>query len=227
MNRRSAKRFLADVQAAGVRVIPMSVPEESGMLVRVMGPMAGYQVALKLKDVIAEQAGFGTPARVPGVERVCRGIAAAEELLEEKLGDGPPLAEILGSGLVLLASGGYGSAVQNLGTKILEGMGLVLPPFWDLLEFAHGGFQQFFLGPGTAIALTRTGALRETEWMSRVPGDVGPQASPMARTSCSLGMAVFRFRARGLFQWAPGPVAEGVRERSAGVARARSRWPAI
>ena len=166
--------FLAEVQAAGVRVIPMSVPEESGMLVRVMGPMAGYQVALKLKEVIAEQAGFGTPARVPGVDRVCRGIAAAEELLEEQLGDGPPLAEILGSGLVLLASGGYGSAVQNLGTKILEGMGLVLPPFWDLLEFAHGGFQQFFLGPGTAIALTRTGALRETEWMSRVQEMLDP-----------------------------------------------------
>ncbi|MFP8873646.1 MAG: creatininase family protein [Myxococcota bacterium] len=162
--------FLDAMQDAGVRVIPLAAPRENGMLVRVLGPMLGYLVALRLTSAIARAGELGETYAALDVETICTGIAASEATLDTKLGGCQPLANLLGSGLVLLASGGYGEALQNLRTKVLEGMGLPFPPLWDLLEFAHGGFQKFVSGPGTAIALTRAGAPWEGDWMSRARG---------------------------------------------------------
>ena len=161
------KAFLEGMRDAGVRVIPLAAPQEDGLLVRVLGPMLGYLVALRLTSAIARAGEFVETSAELDVEAICSCIAGSEASLETRLAGRQPLGNLLGSGLVLLASGGYGEALQNLRTKVLEGMGLSFPPLWDLLEFAHGGFQRFISEPGTAIALTRAGAPWEADWMSR------------------------------------------------------------
>ena len=54
----------------------------------------------------------------------------------------------------MVTSGGYGEAVQNLRTKVLEGVGCAAPALWDLLEFSHGGFQEVFNREATWVALS-------------------------------------------------------------------------
>lgn len=163
-------KFLEEARDADVRIVPLHAPTEDGMLVRVLGPMLGYLAALRLGEAIARAAGAEEGPKRVGVELLCTAISKTEGHLSDVLGEEASLAGVLGGPLVLLTSGGYGEAVENLRTKVLEGMGLPLPPLWDLLEFSHGGFQNFYSQSGTAIALTRAGAPLEAGWMERARG---------------------------------------------------------
>lgn len=146
-------RWLGGLEAAGVDVRRFPGEDEYGTLVRVVGPMAGTWRALTLAHAIAAATGSSAGALPPAdVERVCEAIARA-----------PLLANAVETGwldepLAFLTFGAYGELVLNLRYKVLEGMLRPMPPVWDLLELAHGPFQQAYDRPATFLALARADA---------------------------------------------------------------------
>lgn len=160
---------LARVCAAGVRLVslPEALAAESGTLLRVAGPLVGYVVALAVARSLARELGQMPEALVFPVDRVCEALAAAPDRAARAFPESPlPFAP--GVRLGLLASGGYAERATNLGTKIQEGLLLPAPPCWDLLEFAHGPFQELYDGEAWWVALARSDAAHEPELLARL-----------------------------------------------------------
>ena len=154
---RRKRATLARVAAADGRVVTLPGGEEAGLLLRVAGPLAGYAVAFRLAAAIAgEQPAVRLdPARVVAAMRAA--AACAARLPRDGL-DGE---------LALLASGGYGALADNLALTVAEGLYQPPPPIWDLIDFAHGPFQQLYPRPVTLLALARRGASGEADLLRR------------------------------------------------------------
>jgi creatinine amidohydrolase len=70
--------------------------------------------------------------------------------------------------LLLLASGPYRGAVENLRLKCTEGLLRDVAPVSDPIEMAHGPFQALFSGTATLLAFTRPDAPHERERLARL-----------------------------------------------------------
>ena len=147
------REFLRALEAAGVRVMPFLGEDEYGTLVRVSGPLLGYAAALDFARGVA--CAGRLPEALPewDVEAIVSRMSAAERCVEEHFPSGTSLEAALRPGLTLLASGGYGEMIENLRTKVQEGLRLPLPALFDVLEFAHGGFQQLAGSEAAVLAL--------------------------------------------------------------------------
>src|SRR5207244_1589614 len=163
------------------------------------GPMTGYAAAITLARAAAEAAGRGTagllPAALP-VDDVCARVAGAAARLAHEHADLDAAA--LEDGLAFLASGVYGDVLANLRAKVLEGMLLREPPLWDLLEFAHGPFQQQFPERVTLLALTRADAPGEDELLARLGRMLVPGRHRLVRWRSSLPGALALFEHEAL-----------------------------
>jgi len=173
--------FLAELRTSGVEVRTFAAGEnEYDTLVRVIGPMAGYWCALELVEGLAPAAaGIGA-----SLDAVCTAIAEAPS----RLGALEPPVDPgwLATNPALLTTGTYGAMVENLRLKILEGMLLPAPPVWDLLDVAHGPFQQAFDGPATFLALTRPDAVAEDDLLVRLAGMLDPGRHRLVRLAATL-----------------------------------------
>ncbi len=155
----TAAGFVAHCQAQGVSLValPEAVSDEYQTLVRVMGPALGYAAGIALARVVA-----GVTAGEPAVSdfipelsaaRLEHSVEAAATRLSTVFPQDEPLSPLFGREVVLLSAHGYGELIQNLRGKLMEGMGLPQPALWDLLEFAHGGYQRIYRRSATLIAL--------------------------------------------------------------------------
>jgi len=159
---------VAALAARGVVVQRVPAAEEYGTLLRVAGPMLGYASALHLARASARAAGRAPRGLLPGaipVDEVCARVADAPQRLAREHADLDATA--LEAGCALLATGPYVELLANLRAKILEGALLPEPPAWDLLELAHGPFQQIHARPFTLLAVTREGVAGEAELLDR------------------------------------------------------------
>lgn len=165
----SRQAAVAALEARGVVVQRIAAAEEYGTLLRVAGPLLGHAAALQLALAAARAAGRKPagllPASIP-IDDVCARVAAAPERLAREHDDLDAAA--LEAGSALLASGGYAELLSNVRAKIVEGLLLPEPPVWDLLDFAHGPFQQIHARPWTLLALTRTDAPGESALLDRL-----------------------------------------------------------
>jgi creatinine amidohydrolase len=171
---------LQALDRAGGRVVPLPGGEEAGLLLRVAGPLAGYAVAFRLAAAIARAAGRGeaTPRLDPDrVVAAMRRAAGAAARLPHDLLDGE---------IALLASGGYGALADNLAHTIGEGLYRPTPPVWDLLDFAHGPFQQLFAQRVTFLALARRGAAGEADLLARAARMLDRRRHRLVRLSATL-----------------------------------------
>ncbi|HZR83789.1 MAG TPA: creatininase family protein [Candidatus Binatia bacterium] len=158
------RSFLALARERGLRVLRTPGGDEYGALLRVVGPMVGYATALALARSFA---GEPTALDVPS-DAICAAVADAGRRAAA-LADELPRAA-LEAPLAFLASGAHVERVANLPLKVLEGMLRPQPPVWDLLDFAHGPFQQSWGGTATFLALLRNDAPREDELLARLEG---------------------------------------------------------
>jgi creatinine amidohydrolase/Fe(II)-dependent formamide hydrolase-like protein len=163
------RRALDDAIAAGARVLSYPGADEFGTLLRVIGPMNGYAAALRFATAAAR----ARPSwnEVP-VGDICAAVAGASGKLARAAGDLP--AHELERSLLLTASGVHTARLENLRLKFLEGTLRPPPPVWDLLELAHGPFQQLFAGAATLLAFTRADAAEEDELMARLAAMLDP-----------------------------------------------------
>ena len=220
-SRDAGKRaVLAAVTGAGGRVVPLPGGEEAGLLLRVAGPLAGYAVAYRLAAAIA-RAAAPEPARrtgrdeaalrldVPRIVTAMRRAAALAARLPHDLFDGE---------LALLASGGYGALVDNFALTIGEGLFQPPPPVWDLLDFAHGPFQELFARRATFLALTRRGAVGEADLLVRTARMLDRRRHRLVRLPATLPGAQALFEHQALLD---GVLLRAIAAR--GVDQAR--WP--
>lgn len=160
-----ATRCLAAFAAAGGRILRTPAPPETGLLLRVIGPLLGALAAIELARAIAATRGVSAPwPRFDGdtLAAALEAAGARGRALRAAL-PGDPLA----GALALLAGGSRSAGAGGLARKLLEGLRAPLPPVFDLLDFAHGGFQQLFEEPATLLALTSPDAPEEEPLLAR------------------------------------------------------------
>jgi creatinine amidohydrolase len=158
---------LAPLRSAGVVVQTIDGANEFGTLVRVVGPMAGYVMALRLAQSLG-----GLVA--PDFDGLTEPFAT---VVPPALG-----ADQLAAPLAFVTSGTYADVVQNLQYKIMEGLLLPMPPVWDVLHLAHGPFQERLPGAATFMALTRPDAPGEAALLDRFASMLDP--ATMVRVRC-------------------------------------------
>ena len=161
--------MLASLAARGVVVQRIAAAEEYGTLLRVAGPMLGHAAALAVAQASARAAGRTATGLLPAtvdVDEVCARVADAPARLAREHADLG--ADAFEAGCSFLASGTYVELLGNLRAKVVEGLLLPEPAVWDLLDFAHGPFQQVHARPWTLFALTRAGAPGEAELLDRL-----------------------------------------------------------
>lgn len=158
----------AAVRAArdrGVIVVPLGCAREYEVLLRIVGPMVGYAVGLRL----ANAAGAGIDV-LPEVVAAAIGDATARmETSLAKAGSG-----VLADPITLVGTHGSAALFHNLAAKVQEGMYLAWPTVVDVLELAHGALQEASGKPRTFLALT-CGALHEAELLARARVSLEPQ----------------------------------------------------
>ena len=158
--------WLDALEAAGAGIARFEPENEYDSLVRVQGPLTGLAAAFGVARAFARAHGRESAIEWASPAEVAARIGDSESALDAALAGVEAAA--LARPLVLLASGGYASLASNLRLKLLESLLVPLPPAWDLLEFAHGPFQQCFDDALCFLALTRRDAEDEALWLSRL-----------------------------------------------------------
>ncbi|MBM4376887.1 MAG: hypothetical protein FJ095_17530 [Deltaproteobacteria bacterium] len=142
----SPPRALAEAREVGAMIVRHPPAEESGLLVRVLGPAAASLVALRLGGL--------TPPNTLAERHLESRRAATAHLAEALL---PFLARHAAPALAFVTVGASRHLAHGLRWKLLEAAGVADPPVWDVLQFAHGPFQQIFEQPTIVCALERPG----------------------------------------------------------------------
>lgn len=245
-------------RGAVVTVIPPVGPEgEDRLFLRVLGPAAAQLAAVQLADAIAARR--GVTARLPIAQAVQAAQAApqraqaaiaqfaAELIRSERLtatelqqgGLGALWQRHPALGLALITSGGYGEHCLGLRWKFLEGAGLSEPSVWDVLQVAHGPFQQTFHRPLLLCALSCADAPLEPALLARLAAMLPPHhlflqlpvasSGPLSLlahdTACNeLLLSVLRGRDWDLLDW-PGRHCDGPLYSLAGLSDLQPHLP--
>ena len=177
---------LAALRRAGGIVLHLPGGAERGLLLRVAGPLAATAACFRLAEALAAALLDATPLdgamRLDGprIAAAMRAAAARGERLAGRLDLGPEVQR------ALVSSGGYGALAGNLALKLSEALLLPPPPVHDLIDFAHGPFQQLYARRATHFALTRRGAPGEPALLSRLAAMLDPTRHRLVRLPASL-----------------------------------------
>ena len=209
--------LLGEFVRAGGNVVSLPPPEESGSLLRVVGPAIAMLGA-------ALFSGADPP----------RGLADA---LEKASADATRIASTiprdrLFSPLAFVTSGENEALGRGLAIKWIEGLARPAPPTWDALEVAHGPFHAFYtemlllvaVGPPTPL-FARLEALLVPERHTLVRLETS-MPFPYARLELevavnALFLKAFEVEPRDLFSWP----SKGKDEALYGIASALSGPP--
>jgi hypothetical protein len=123
----------------GVQLVAHGPAEEPGMLVRVVGPALATLAAIRAAAAIAKH----DIDLQPLLDVIDAGL------------NGPVPAPVNGP-VALVTAGAHANMAHGLRWKLLEALGTPDPPIWDVLQVAHGPFQQFYDGPMTLITVEHT-----------------------------------------------------------------------
>ena len=144
---------LRGLLAEGAEVIRFPLEDEYTLLIRVVGPALGFLAARLWVGALAGETLPGRPAAV--------GVAAAQAFRsgwEAGRIAWPRMdPEVFGRGFALLASPDLCGHLQNLVFKFVEGLFRPAPDLQELLQFAHGPFQQLAASPRPVVVLHRAG----------------------------------------------------------------------
>jgi creatinine amidohydrolase len=178
VSREPARReAVAALRRAGVAVLETAGADEFGTLLRVEGPLAAYRAAFTLAEA------FGAAAP-PELARVPDAMERALCVASERAAALAP--RLVADELLLLASGSYREATDNLRLKFVEGLLRALPPVSDPIELAHGPFQALFARRASLLAFTRPDALHEPERLARLRRMLDPERHQLVSLEATL-----------------------------------------
>jgi creatinine amidohydrolase len=175
---------LARLEEAGGRVLRLPAPREAGLLLRVIGPLLGSWAAIEIARALAP--GAGGPGRAAAIraERVCAALDAAASRGRALRASAP--GDPLPGELAILAGSGAAAGGGLLARKLLEGLLVPLPPVWDLVDFAHGGFQQLFARRATLLAPLAPGGQADAALLARAEAMLDPARHRVLRLEAEL-----------------------------------------
>jgi hypothetical protein len=128
----------AHLASEGVLFLTHAPPDESGLLLRVIGPALATRMVLHLAASIAASHGRAPPAWTSRVQE----IAPAMERARSRVAAIDP-EWVLGPSAIV-TTGSDGDRAVGLRTKLLEAFSASDPPVWDLCGLVHGPLQSFF-----------------------------------------------------------------------------------
>lgn len=175
----------AEVEAAARAPAPLDVvelpprqpEEERGTLLRVEGPaVASFFAALLARDA-------GVPLDAEALARVPDVVASAGARLSAAC-DARALGAAIDGPLAIVTTGPQATA-RAAAWKILEGWSAPEPPVWDVLEVAHGPFQQLYAAPACLVVLERRAA-EDAELVARLVAMLAPERHALVRLASEL-----------------------------------------
>lgn len=171
------RRAAFEAQRQGVRLVVLPPAEENGLLLRIVGTAVQCFAAALMVNRLAVDAGHRDDcAHLDAVPEVYRAPAPGFSLV-----DGDALPEV-----AIVAAGRYAEFAFGLRWKLLEGLHLPDPPVWDVLQVAHGPFQQLFHRPLTLLALERSDAPHEAPLLERLEAVLQPGRHRLLRLPARL-----------------------------------------
>lgn len=142
----ASAKILQKLLDRGNEVVYFPIEAEYTVLIRLIGPLAGYLACLQFINDFS-----------PGCLPTCEATKILNCLENAKLQTkDAPIQAILSEdqkGIHFLSNSPFSEFGQNLAYKFLEGLYLPLPALWDYLQFSHGPFQQWQLNKGLIIIL--------------------------------------------------------------------------
>ncbi len=172
------RRYLRQLMTRGVQLVRHAPAQESGLLVRVVGPA----IATLLAELLS-----APPTQRDAVIAQCRRALTARKQLSHLMTNAeaptPPwlaAAKDWNSAphhLALLTIGDYQPYAHGLRWKLLEGLGDRDPSVWDALQFAHGPLQAIY--PQDASLLLLTNQQRPGGLAARLAAVLNPQRHPL------------------------------------------------
>jgi len=152
-----------------VEIIRFPLEDEYTILIRVVGPALGFLAARLWAGSFARPVDFCGDPRSLGIE-AARAFRAGRDAGHEAWPrmDGAAFSR----GFVLLASPDLSEYLQNVVYKFVEGLFRPAPALQELLQFAHGPFQQLTASPRPVVVLhrrceTESDQLRRIRQMAR------------------------------------------------------------
>jgi len=141
----------------GTEVVRFPLEDEYTILIRVIGPALGFLAARLWASTLPGFSLRGSAAETGArAERAfLEGLEAGRVLAERIPADGFP------EGFVLPVSPFLAEFAQNLSCKSVEGAFQPAPAVMDLLQFAHGPFQQLVSRPRPVVVVHRADAVEE------------------------------------------------------------------
>lgn len=181
-----AARAAPDVRAchdafedAGGRVVRLPPDEESGTLVRLVGPAIALLVAARFAASLdASLFEVGLLARAPEL------AASAGARARQAAASLPELA--LHRRLAFVAAGPWLEGGHGLRCAWLEGLGAPEPPLWDVLQIAHGPFFELFDEEFTLVTLEHEGEDAESALFDRLAAMLVPPRHALLRLRSAL-----------------------------------------
>jgi creatinine amidohydrolase len=155
------------LRRAGVRVVGHPPDEETGLLLRVVGPAA--QLALALRFAERAAARQGRPRAWTGAwGALPDALAAAAER-----GRSMPLPERAFEGrLAVVGVGRMGDLASSLRQKLVEGLGRC--ELWDALGLAHGPLQGIYAEEATLFVPIDDACAKQAELLRRLRAVLDP-----------------------------------------------------
>ena len=142
-------RMLQNLVEAGGELVRFPLSEEYSTLIRFVGPMCGYLAALQFVARLD-----GCSFAPPRPEQVLPPLdSAPPPELVAAMQDHP---QRFAQGFNLLVSAPVSDYAQNLSCKFMEGVFWQAPLISDILQFAHGPFQQMTAHPHPVVILHST-----------------------------------------------------------------------
>jgi hypothetical protein len=157
----------------GVRTVVLPPLEENGLLLRIVGTAVQCLAAAWMVNRLASDDHSALLEQVPDLYRVS---SPSVSLVQD--GELPPVA--------LIAAGRYAEYAFGLRWKLLEGLHLPDPPVWDVLQVAHGPFQQLYDRKLTLLALMRPDAAHEAPLFDRLESILRPDRHRLLRLPARL-----------------------------------------
>lgn len=144
-------RLVSELRLGGSAVHVLPPEDESGLLVRILGPATATLAAALFAKSVAESLGKVWPD--DGLEALpdhladarTRSVSAAEGLEADW-----PLRP-----WALVTAGDYADLCGGLPWKWMTALYSPAPPVWDVLQIAHGPLQHFYTEPMTLVGLER------------------------------------------------------------------------
>jgi hypothetical protein len=162
-------KILQQLLERGNEVVYFPIENEYTVLIRLIGPLAGYLACLQFINHFS-----------PGCLPPCEATQLLNSLENAKLqATEAPIQAILSEGskgIHFLSSSPFPEFGQNLAYKFLEGLYWPMPALWDYLQFSHGPFQQWQLNKGLIIIL-HGNTCTEKDYLERTIKMLGSKSS--------------------------------------------------